>query len=276
MVSPVFVASLVTVVPAMAAVWYFLRRYEGYFDDARVFFALIVGFFLGLATAAIELLVFQFGSGSFRTMAGIGAAFLFFVVGYSFFETGVKTVVLGLRRFKGRRDTPYYGAALGLGMGAMMAMLLTANALRIGEELGVPYQPLSFALMVLIPLGSVFAHGAVGAWVGKGAADDKLWKGWGIGTLLMLPMLGIYWLWWPSLGLGNVVLVVPPVMSIVYGVALLWITRVRILDTVVPKEIQDQIRREKRREARQGGQGGQAVAAAAPVPRQDASDDSEE
>lgn len=250
MVSPVFVAAVVTVVPAMAAVWYFLRRYEGYFEDARVFFALIVGFFAGLVTAALELLVFQFGSAPFRLAAGPPAAFLFFVVGYAFFETGVKTMILGLQRFRGRKDTPYYGAALGLGMGAMMAMLITANAIRFGEQSGTPYQPLPFAMMILIPIGSVFAHGATGAWVGKGSADRTLWRGWGIGMLLLLPMLGIYWLWWPSLGHGNVVLLVPSLLSLVYGVGLLWITRVRILDTVVPKEIQDRIRRDRRREAR--------------------------
>ncbi len=230
----------------MGALFWFLRRYEGFFEDARLFFALIVGFFVGLAASAFEF----YTNFADATYLGIATAFLFFVVGYAFFETGIKTIVLGLQRFRGRKDTPYYGVALGLGMGAMLALMVVANAIRASMITGMEYGLLPFVVMVLIPVGAIFAHGATGAWVGQGSADGKLWRGWAIGTMLQLPILGCYWLWWPSIGQGNVVVWFPALVAVVYGAGLLVITDKRILHPIVPDEIKAQVRRERRKQMR--------------------------
>lgn len=250
--SPVFLAALVTILPGMAILWYYLKRYEGMFQDAKMFFGLITGFFAGLFVAAFEFYT-NFGASDFQAAAGVGTAFLFFVVGYAFFETGIKSMILGLGRFRTQRDTPYYGVALGMGMGAMVAMMIVANAFRLGEANGTPYTWLTGGAMVMIPVGGMLAHGATGAWVGKGSADGKLWKGWGIGTILQIPILGAYWLWWPSIGRGDLSLAANSftmLLCLGYGIALLVITQNKVLDHVVPKDIRDKFRRAQRREAR--------------------------
>lgn len=260
MVSPVFVASLVTVVPAMAAVWYFLKRYEGMFEDARVFFSLTVGFFAGLATAAFEFYT-DFADPAL-VAASPGLALTFFLVGYPFFEAGIKTMVLGLRRFRGRKDTPYYGTSLGLGFGAMLGLMLLSTSLATGEALGTPYGTAGFAMLTLLIVGVVLAHGATGVWVGKGAAEGKLWKGWGYGALFQLPVQGALWLYWPNLGRGDLpwyASAVPAVFAAFYGAALLVITQKQVLDHVVPAEILAKVRREKRRAMRQAALGTTAV-----------------
>ncbi len=249
---------MVTFLPGMAILWYYLKRYEGMFSDRKVFFALIVGLFAGLFVAAFEFYT-NFGAADFQAAAGFGTAFIFFTAGYAFFETGIKTMVLGLGRFRAQRDTPYYGAALGLGMGAMIAMMIVATATRAAENAGNPYGWLTGTAMVLIPFGGMLAHGATGAWVGKGSADGKLWKGWGIGTILQVPILGAYWLWWPSIGVGNALPIFPVILCIGYGAALLWITQKKVLDEVVPKDVRDKLRRAQRREARQAALGGAAA-----------------
>lgn len=269
MVSPVLMASFVTVVPAMGTLWWFLDRYEGLFEDARLFFALIVGFFAGLGAAAFEFYT-DFAGASSTAAIGAGTAFIFFVAGYAFFETGIKTMALGLKRFKGRKDTPYYGMALGLGLGAMLALMIVANALRVAEESGNPYQPATFAVMTLIPIGAILAHGATGVWVGVGSSEGKLWKGWGIGTLLQMPMLGVLWLWWPSIGQGNVVVWFPSIVAIVYGAGLIVITEKRVLQAIVPRDIAKQVRRDIRRQRRLEAAGAATGAAVA------VADDSEE
>lgn len=253
MVSPVFISALVTIVPAMAAIWWFLRRYEGYFEDARVFFSLTAGLFAGLVASAFEFYT-GFGDSDFVAAAGAGTAFIFFVMGYSFFEAGIKTMVLGLGRFRSRRDTPYYGMAFGLGFGSMVALLVLANAIRISLQPGFhPYTLPAFIFLVLLVVGVVLAHGATATWVGKGSADGKLWRGWGLGMLLQAPVWGTLWLYWPSIGQGNIIVPFPGILSAVYGAGILLAAQQRILDQVVPQEIKDQLRREKRREARGHG-----------------------
>lgn len=264
MASPVLIAAPVALIPAVAALWYLLKRYEMYFDDARVFMSLTVGFFAGLVVIAMERLLFPFESPVFRAEVGAGTAFLFFVVGYALFETAAKLVVLGSRAYRMRKDTPYYGAALGLGMGTMMALgyiainMNVADALaqqdnRTAGALGTSYGILPFVSMALLPIGAVLAHGATGVWVGRATAKGQLWQGWLIGAALQAPVLGMFWLFSPHVGQGNVIVMEPGLMSIVYGALLLHITRKRVLDHVVPKEILDQVRRDERRKAREAG-----------------------
>lgn len=265
MVNPVLLAAPVTILPAVAALWYLLKRYEDYFEDARVFLSLTLGFFLGLLAIAMEVTVFPFQDPRFVQAMGEGSAFVFFTLGYAFFETGAKVAVLGSKRFRGKKDAPYYGAAMGLGMGAMMALGFVALNLNASEALvatrnataaGAPglggYSVPSFLAMASVPLGAVFVHGAAGVYVGKYTGEGRLWKGWVVGTLLQFPVLGAYWLFWPSIGQGSVVVLFPAVMSLAYGLGLLAFARTRVLDTIVPQHIRDQVRRERRRAARRG------------------------
>ena len=93
LVSVFLVAAVVTIVPALGFLFYLLNRYEGYFEDARVFFALTVGFFAGLVVAFLENVLFAFDSASFVAQAGVGTAFVLFVAGYALVESAAKTVV---------------------------------------------------------------------------------------------------------------------------------------------------------------------------------------
>jgi hypothetical protein len=202
--------------------------------------------------------VFRFADADFVMMVGTGVAFIWFVVGYAFFESGIKVLVLGMGRFRNRADTPYYGTAFGLGMGAMLAMMLLATSIRASQAFGRPYTMGSFLVLVLMLMGGVFTHGATGAWAGRGSAQGKLWKGWGIATLLQMPILMAYWLYWPNLGIGDLpwyASVFPAGFALLYGAALLLITQTRVLDSIVPKEIRDQVRRDLRRATRRAALG---------------------
>lgn len=245
--------------------FYLLRRYEEYFDDAKVFLSLTFGFFAGLLAIFLELSLFPFMDPAFQVQVGPGTAFLMFVLGYALFETALKVVFLGTKRYRGRKDTPYYGAAFGLGMGAMMALgfiAINLNAVdAVAQALNATsnatitsdntaYQILPFITMAAVPLGAVLAHGGAAVYVGRSVSRGELWKGWLIGAALQMPAVLAYALFWPDIGFGNRAAMGPAVISVGYGVALLWIARSKVLDHVVPKEIADQVRRRRRREAR--------------------------
>jgi hypothetical protein len=249
-VSPTLIAVPVTIVPAMGLLWLMLHRYEGYFEDARVFFSLVAGFFAGIVVAFLES-QFDFAGPVFIGSVGAIPAFVLFVVGYAFFETGAKTVVMGLSRFRKRKDTPYYAAAFGLGMGAMLALAFVIVSLRAAALPQFPdFTTLPFLCMACVFLGGILAHGGSTVWVGKGSADGQLTKGWLQATALQMPILACYWFYWPSLGQGNAVVILPAVASVVYGGGLLAYADSRILARIVPPEIRDLVRKERRREAR--------------------------
>lgn len=256
-VNPNAVAVPATIIPAMAALWWLLKRYEGHFVDARVFFSLVVGFFVGLLATFLELNLFLFPDADAMARVGVGASgsFILTVVGYAFFESGAKTMVLGLRRFRQRKDTPYYGMALGLGFGAMAALQFVALNLHVAQQRGAPYTVATGAAMVAVAVGALFAQGGAATFIGRGSARGELGKGWLVGGLLLMPSLGTYWMFWPYLGWGAgrylTGILFPAVLSLGYGLGLLVIAQRRVLDPIVPPEIKEQVRRERRRRARQ-------------------------
>ncbi len=244
------IGAAVTILPAMGVLWYLLKRYEDYFDDARVFFSLAVGFFAGIIIGFLETAVFPFNSGQFIQAAGAAYAFSYFVAGYALLETLAKTVVLGSRGYRNRKDTPYYGVPLGLGMGAMMSMLFVAQNLgnsRLFDSGTTGPDLVALAFIVLFSLGVILTHGATGAWVGHAITHEgSIWRGLLMGGLWLIPMQLMRWIWpWDLRGAA-----MPAVVMLLYGLGVAYLTRKRILDNVVPPEIRDALRRERRREAR--------------------------
>ncbi len=266
MVNPVLVAAPVAIVPAALIIWWLLNRYEEFFDDSRVFLSLTFGFFAGLFAIFLELALFPFLDPEFQVQVGPGTAFMMFVVGYAFFEAGIKTAVLGMKRFSSRRDSPYYGAAFGVGMGAMMALgfiALNLNGAQIIHQLAsqnatanatVPptsYHPVPFIGMVLVPVGALLVHAAAGAVIASNIIQGRLWKGWLIGAGMQAPVLLAMALFWPSIGRTTEPQLVPGLFALIVGLVSLTVVRRTVLDHVVPAEVKDALRRAKRREARQ-------------------------
>ena len=251
MVSVFLVAAAATIIPALGFLWYLLGRYEGYFEDARVFFSLIVGFFAGLVVAFMETVLFPFNSDAFIASAGFGTALVLFVGGYALVESAAKTIVLGTGKFRKRKDTPYYGAALGIGFGAMVALQSVALGFNrigvIGWRLDVDTVAIaSFVLM--LAFGNLLTQGAVGVWIGRGVADGRLWRGLVHGALLHMPFLLLLWL---ARLEGLLTISLAAVGAIVYGAGLVYYTQHNILDKVVPPEIRDLVMKERRRAERE-------------------------
>lgn len=251
MVSPHLIAVPLTIVPAFGLLWYMLRRYEGYFEDARVFFALIVGFFVGLLLAFLENVIFRFDDPSFIDAAGVAYAFAYYVAGYALLETLAKVVVLGTGRFRRRKDTPYYGAPLGIGCGAMLALQYVALGFQRLQDLDAPFNAeyvTTVTLLVALAAATVLVSAGSAIWVGRGAAEGRLWNGVLWGALLQMPLLLALW---TSRIEGVWPVRLSALAAVAYGTVLVVNAQRKILDKIVPPEIRDQVRRERRRELRQ-------------------------
>lgn len=256
-IPPSLVAAILCLVPAMTAVYLFLRRYEGYFDERRLFFALFAGLFAGLLVAWLELVLFRIDDARFVAVAGLPFTLTYFCVGYAIVESLAKGGILGLKRFRLRKDTPYYGVALGLSFAAIVAMQNLAIELRAGDVLHLPPVQMLSTLIVLCLLwiGYLVAHAASAVWMGRGVGNGKLWVGVATGALLLLPVqfLRYFAVRLPDETATDLaVSLVGAFLVLIYGVGLAYLTDKRVLETIVPPEIREQVRRARRREIRKG------------------------
>lgn len=247
MVSVFLVAASITLPPALGALFALLRRYEGYFEDSRIFFSLIVGFFAGLVVAFLENVLFRFDSAEFATAAGLAMAFSYYVAGYAVVEAGAKSVVLGSGKFRRRKDTPYYGAALGIGFGMMLALQQVSLAFERGNLLENGFSArliVVIALLLALASGTILTSGASGVLIGRGSANGKLWNGLALGSLVQMPIQVFLW-FSPAPGMG--VAILPALAALAYGIAILIYTQRKVLDVIVPPAIRDQVLKERRR-----------------------------
>jgi hypothetical protein len=260
--SPTLVASILTVVPAMGLIYYVLRRYEGYFEQNRLFFALMVGLFAGLLVKFLEVQLFPFDDpfvlqpdGQPYTLGTLVYSAAYTTVGFAMLAGLAMAAVLGFKKFRARKDTPYYGVSLGLAFGAMHTMPLFAFSIvkYVQPAIRIDAPALwAYLLVLAFATGLIMVHGAAAVWVGRGSAAGRLWKGMVHGSLLLAPALGLTWLWLRNLDTNGAFGFVLALASLGYGIFLILITQKTVLDTIVPPEIRDQVRRERRRAARKG------------------------
>ena len=261
MVSAGLVASVAVILPAMGLLWLYLNRYDGYFEHNRLFFALVLGLFAGTAVRFLEVFLFPFdhprviqpGVDPF-TSGTLVYSFAYTTFGLALMETLGKTAVLGFKKFRSRKDTPYYGAALGVGFGAMWTIQVAVSLMNLhtvdvesGKLLTDQASLIYDGVLLLMCVGLLFSHAASAIWVGKGAAEGKLWRGLMHGTLWLAPCLAFYWLF------TNVHPTLPAVALLGWGIFAMAFANRRILERIVPAEMRDMVRKERRRTARRQG-----------------------
>ncbi len=145
------------VIPALIILYITLKGYEGLYKDKIVFLTFVVGIILGFIAAVAR---------SF-TLPG----WIVSIVLLAFFEQLFKTIVLNIRRFHGKQETPIYGLSLGLGFGSVFTpfLLVAGGASIVGDTPAI-------AAIALGSLGIIFFHAATGAFIGYGIYEGKLLK----------------------------------------------------------------------------------------------------
>lgn len=162
---PFLVGVFFGLVPAMGFLYILLHRFEGLFQERKAFFA----FFIGLGGGLIVTLMQMFFQP--RNPAEIGI-----VLGlFGLLHALVFAAFLNSRRFRGNRDTPFYGVAFGLGFGAINVLFLIGNTVRRLDPLqDVLVETLTLVILGLYFIGSILVHASVGAWIGRGTSRGRL------------------------------------------------------------------------------------------------------
>ncbi|MBU3902031.1 MAG: hypothetical protein KKE04_01540 [Candidatus Thermoplasmatota archaeon] len=223
-----FAGIMIGFVPALAFLFIMLYKYEGCFDDRKLFITFAGGMFLGMIAASFEML--QFFDMNPETAQYLGFCILS-IIGIAFFNEALKTMVLNMKRFQGKFDTTFYGSSLGLGFGAMYSFIVVARMFNLSDYI-------STFLDVIVVVGIILLHASLGTLIGYGCSIKRPIKYFGYATLIHLLLNTI--IFTTYLGMPYSFFVV---FTIIYGASWFYYVIVYIL----PKSLPEKMRKQKRR-----------------------------
>jgi hypothetical protein len=154
------VSSIIGFAPAILLLYILLRRYEEYFAGRNLFIFFALGMVMGMI-----ITVFQMVS---------PLTLLVFVILFPIFEESAKLVILNWPKLKGKQETVYYGAALGLGIGSMAIIAIAFSVfMDYPKTLG---NPQTYFDLILLSFNFSLLQGATGVMIGFGCAKNEVMK----------------------------------------------------------------------------------------------------
>ena len=230
-------AAVIGIGPALAAVFFALRRFDRphfehtLFDDRRVFFAIAAGFLLGGVSLLASLFV--------RPLSLVDALLALLLL--AAFEEGSKLVYLNRRGYRARFDTTFVGVALGGGVAAVGAFGKAYGVLGLGFV-----APGVLLLLLIFSLSFAALHVSTGALLGFGCAFGETFS-----RLLrvLLARAGYALVLLPFVASGS-----PPgalaVASLVGACAFALLFYQFIVRHILPKAVPEDVRRQRRKTRR--------------------------
>jgi hypothetical protein len=248
-VDPFLMGILFGFLPAMGFLYIILHNYQSLFDEKRIFKAFVIGLVVGLFVTILQSVLapgqaLNPDSPDAANFSGV----LLIALLLGTMDALAGAAVLNWRSYRGRRDTPFYGIAVGLGFGAVNAVFLvgrsvpalTAGAVGAAEAF-------LFVLLGCYFIGSILVHAGAYVMVGQGAALGTIWKQ----TFRASLVLGAYsalFLILPRVPdwLANML----PLLALASAIAFIaWIMD-RVLDRIVPDDVLREAGIHRRRLAR--------------------------
>ncbi len=226
------VSSIIGFIPAILLLYILLRRYEEYFAGRNLFLFFALGMVLGMI-----ITVFQMVS---------PLTLLVFVILFPIFEESVKLVILNWPKLKGKQETVYFGAALGLGIGSMAIIAIAFSVfMDHPETLG---NPQTYFDLVLLSFNFSLLQGATGVMIGYGCAKNEVTRyflrAYVVHAIYNLFFL-IYSITEGSMKYG------PLFIATILAVGLFYYVLSELLPKAVPQDMLKKRRREARRRVRE-------------------------
>jgi hypothetical protein len=160
-----FVAGAIGLAPALALMYWTLRDYtypaveKPFFDDRKVFGLLAVGLVLGVALFAVQ--------------QAFDVAFVLIALLFAVLYEVVKLVVLNLKRFAGKLDTPFYGLTIGLGMGGAVGFGYAWSTILSYAAGGFVPDLRDYLILIVLAIGLCLLNGSTGAIIGMGVTKGQ-------------------------------------------------------------------------------------------------------
>lgn len=253
---PFLVGVFFGIVPAMATLYILLKEFQPFYEEKRLFRAFFLGMAVGLLITIGEFFV---GPKPEAQEGGPWAALAVYAALFALLEVGAFAVVLNSRRYRAKRDTPYYAVGFGLGFGATNVLFLVGNLVtRLQTRPAGVAEAVFLAVIGLYFIGSILVHAAVGAWVGLGTSRGPLFPNLALAALVRTGYVaGFYVMYRSSSPFVSFAL---PFLGAAAGVALVaWV--LRALSRIVPQEVLREMEVHKRRVARRASELAEETAA---------------
>jgi hypothetical protein len=221
----------------MGLLYILLHRFEGLFQERKAFFS----FFIGLAGGLIVTLLQMF----FRGRDWLELALITLLFGL--LTALVFAAFLNSRRFRGKRDTPFYGVAFGLGFGALNVLFLVGNTVRRVDPLeDVILETIALVLIGLYFIGSILVHASVGAWIGRGTSTGRLGGEILRAAVAEAAYLGLFFvIFLPRFGTVLIFLCLGGAITLIVHILN------NVLEPLIPEEVRREMEIHRRRLARQ-------------------------
>lgn len=156
------------IAPALILLYITLKGYDGIYREKTIFIMFMVGITAGVISIVVE---------SFTRQLGYIVILIFPIL-----EQMFKTMILNLRRYQGKRETPIYGLALGVGFGSVFTPYYLILASTAATE------SFSVYIILFISTATIILHGATGVLLGFGIYKKELMKYFLISILLYIPV----------------------------------------------------------------------------------------
>ena len=222
-----FAAMVICFVPALVLLFILLSKYEGCFDDRKLFMSFAGGMFLGIVALLFEITnVFSLNRADLTGLISI--------FGIAFLHEALKTMFLNLKRFQGKFNTTFYGLSLGLGFGAIYGFYAVSSQLIKGIDVEI------FIINIIMVIGIIQFHGALGLMIGYGVSLHKTFRYFAYATLFHIILNAVFF------GYSSVsikILIGLTVFTIIYSSLLLFYDAKILL----PKSMPEKMRKQKRR-----------------------------
>lgn len=167
------IAGALGIGPALAFLFHALRKYDAphvdapLFDTRTLFVLLAVGMVFGGVSSYL--------SNSIIPPFAPFLEMLLLLLLVALFEELFKLVLVNLKRFQLKRETTFYGLALGVGTSSVAMIFLAGYTL-------VVFQPEGWALVGILASIGVYSiamsalHASTGSFIGHGAATGYVWN----------------------------------------------------------------------------------------------------
>lgn len=238
-----FIASIVSFIPAIAILYYILDKYENCYEEQKIFLSLVIGFFLGLISAIMEMFGFFTLRAEIDYKENIKYVFYspslimsIFVI--ALFQNALKSLVLSMKRFKQRTETVFYGASLGLGFGALYSFVSFSTIFTDINN----YKAFVIALFFII--GIIFLHCCFGIILGYGSYRGKFFSYYIFAVLLQI-ILNVIFFFGSTLTTQEE-LILPAIITFLFGFNLF----LYVYKNIIPDALPENMKRERRRKLR--------------------------
>lgn len=154
--SPFTIISLISLAPAAFILYVVLGQFEGYFKDNKAFFMIILGMIIGLFTGILSSTVMILN--------------ILLILGVIFLIELSKMLVMLQKPFRLNFDTPFYGFAIGSGIGATFVFV---NVFYAGL---IELDPRTILFILLLSINHTMINASTGAIIGFGSYKGEFWK----------------------------------------------------------------------------------------------------